>query len=311
MKLSEDQLSFLAEKVEIPDDRLKDDNATMTELKEKVYCDFTLLRSQPMGKLSFSDWKAYLNRRWEHFVFMGGKFNPAGLVQWRSFYGSAKDGRSKKVVCFGIECMKYCSMAITSTKQMMRLLAEKADAFDTDVQAAHIHRDEITQTTNDASAGVQDMKKSISELTDKLSRPANNFRREPVMPDFPDNLYDMRSAIPYPLQKYNPMENPGKVDDPLVELRSGDGLSIITAMQNAQEGRLDAAIYHLCSTHLTAEKGKKTGKKLPELESFLPKLKGTEEDRANALPAAIGTPIGKLQSRLQKLRQDLDRYNVS
>lgn len=313
IKLSAEQLTFIAERVETPDDRLKDENLSMTELKEKVYCNFTLLRNQAVFSLNFEDWKAYLDRRWEHFVHMGGRYNPVGPAfhQWRNLYGSAKNARSKSVVVFSIACMKYCSTAITSAKQIMRSLAEKADAFDAAVQAAHARRDEITETTKDASAKIEGVRKSISELTKKLHRTAYNFPKPPVMPDFPDKADEMRSDIPYPVHDYNPMENPGKVDDQLADLRQGDKLSIIVAMLNAQQGKLDAAIYHKCNQHLSDKKGMKMGDKVPELESFLPKLQGTGEDRADALPALIGAPIGKLQSRLQKRKKELDRYNVS
>jgi hypothetical protein len=87
---------------------------------------------------------------------------------------------------------------------------------------------------------------------------------------------------------------------------------LITAMLNAQDGKFDAALYHICSTQFDAQEkinGKASNKEGPE--SFLPKLHGTEQDKANSLPQSMGRPISRLQSLLQKRRQELIRYNVS
>jgi len=319
IKLTPAQLEFLAERVQKPDDRLKIQNVLkkLTKFKEQIFCDFTLLRCGPLASLSFEDWKAYLDRRWEHFVLMGGRFNPTGgLVHWKNFYGNATEARKVKVVKFGIAAMKYCALAVTSAKQTLRLLAEQADKLDADFESASKTR---LADMEDIQGWPEDrklLKEAIGTLTTKLGRPDSKFPREPVMPEMPEwDAYLTRGSVPYPEGTYNPMANPGKVDDPLLDLIAGSvdaRTELINAMKSAEVGKLDAALYNTCNTQFEAQDKKNANAKNKDgPDGFLPTLTGTEKDKANLLPQSMGRPISRLQSLLLRRRQELVRYHVS
>ena len=111
------------------------------------------------------------------------------------------------------------------------------------------------------------------------------------------------------------MANPGKVDDPLLDLIAGSvdaRTELINAMKSAQDGKLDAALYNTCNTQFEAQDKKNANAKNKDgPDGFLPTLTGTEKDKANLLPQSMGRPISRLQSLLLRRRQELVRYHVS
>jgi hypothetical protein len=236
-------------------------------------------------------------------VFTGGKYSPIGasMGNWRTFYGTSKEARSHKIVKFGVAVMKYCRTAVGSAKQILRTLAGRAEELDARAQDAAKEYETFLEENKALLEKIGEAKNAVNDLCIKLGRTGSKFPAEPNVPKLLE-LESVRDTIPFPRGGYNPLENAFEVDDPLLDV--GEDHPLIKAMLKAQRGLLDADIYVQCKQ--LDEKKDKTGP-----ESLLPRLSGTESDRATSLPKTIGSLINTFQSSLQRRFSDLETHHVS
>ena len=99
----------------------------LVTMRERIYADFTLLRSASVTALDIETWKAFLDRRWKQFVKAGFTMTPGASSPWSDFW---KKRATAAVLRFHTSLPDYCVRAASTTKQKLRELAEKAHASD-------------------------------------------------------------------------------------------------------------------------------------------------------------------------------------
>ena len=105
--------------------------AAMTALEEiaernRIFADFTLLRSKQMVELADQAWMDLQDRRWYQFCELGLTFTPADPL-WTAYF---KNRLKKDTLAFHTTLPAYTSLAVSTTKQKLRVLAVKAEKAD-------------------------------------------------------------------------------------------------------------------------------------------------------------------------------------
>ena len=127
IKLTADQLKFMRERVAEPERRWAGCRDDLIALRERIYADFTLLRSSQMFALSIPQWKDFLDRRWHQFASQEFTMNPVGDSLWVDFW---KNRTKAHVMLFHTTLPPFCDAAVRTTKQKLRILATQAEKSD-------------------------------------------------------------------------------------------------------------------------------------------------------------------------------------
>lgn len=127
INLTADQLKFMRDRVAEPEQRYTGCRDDLIVLRERVYADFTLLRSAQMVALGFEQWKGFLDRRWHQFASHGFTMNPGGDPLWVEFW---KNRTKANVLLFHTTLPPFCDAAVRTTKQKLRILATQAEESD-------------------------------------------------------------------------------------------------------------------------------------------------------------------------------------
>ena len=93
--------------------------------REKIYADFTLLRSKPMIDLSDAAWMDLQDRRWRQYCHVGFSFTPDG--DWKVYM---RNRLIKNCQVFQCDIPAYTKLAVETAKQKLRVFADKADKAD-------------------------------------------------------------------------------------------------------------------------------------------------------------------------------------
>ena len=127
INLTAEQLKFMRDRVAEPEGRWDGCREDLIALRERVYADFTLLRSAQVVALSFEQWKGFLDRRWHQFVSKKFTMNPTDDSLWVAFW---KDRTKANVLVFHTTVPIFCDAAVRTTKQKLRILATQAEKSD-------------------------------------------------------------------------------------------------------------------------------------------------------------------------------------
>ena len=96
--------------------------------REKVFCNFTLLRSKQMTTLKEQEWMDFLDRRWRQYSEYCRFSFGVGLPVWEAFW---KNQTTKATIEFHVSLVSHCAMVVTTVKQKLRDLAERSAKADT------------------------------------------------------------------------------------------------------------------------------------------------------------------------------------
>lgn len=127
INLNAEQLKFMRDRVAEPEPRWTGCREDLIALRERVYADFTLLRSAQMVALSSELWEGFLDRRWHQFASQGFTMNPTGDSLWVDFW---KNRTKASVLSFHTALPPFCDAAVRTTKQKLRKLAIQAEKSD-------------------------------------------------------------------------------------------------------------------------------------------------------------------------------------
>ena len=94
--------------------------------REKIFADFTLLRSKQFTDLPEQAWMDLQDRRWHQYCEAGFSFTPPDPL-WAAYF---KSRMKKDTLIFQTLLPAYTSLAVETTKQKLRELAEKATKAD-------------------------------------------------------------------------------------------------------------------------------------------------------------------------------------
>ena len=117
----------MRERVGQSDTRWQGTAAELVATREKVYCDFTILRASQVTSLSEEEWKLFMDRRWNQFALCGFTMTPPHPSPWLEFW---RTRHAKKTLEFHTKLPAYTRKAVAATKQKLRELADKARAAD-------------------------------------------------------------------------------------------------------------------------------------------------------------------------------------
>jgi len=94
--------------------------------RERIFADFTLLRSKQMVDLTDQAWMDLQDRRWHQYCEAGFSFTPQDQL-WAAYF---KCRMKKETLLFHTLIPAYTRLAVETTKQKLRELAEKATKAD-------------------------------------------------------------------------------------------------------------------------------------------------------------------------------------
>ena len=121
-------MEFMNARVAEPDERWDGNAEDLIHEREKLYADFTLLRSATIKSIKPEEnWKLFLDRRWHQYAEVGFTFSPAKAPAWAAFW---KQRTVKASLVFHVELLQYTRLSVKTAKQKLRQLAEKAEAAD-------------------------------------------------------------------------------------------------------------------------------------------------------------------------------------
>ena len=123
LKMTLKQLDFMRSRVGQHDPLYPLNKQHEIAEREKVFCNFTLLRSKTMTTLPEQEWMDFLDRRWRQYSeFCGFSFG-ANDPAWAAFW---KPQLIRATIEFHASIVPYCALAVITVKQKLRELAEKA-----------------------------------------------------------------------------------------------------------------------------------------------------------------------------------------
>ena len=125
-----DELTFMTKRVGEEDERWQGTPAGLIVQREKIYADFTLLRSAQVRLLKGQDWKDFLDRRWEQYAECGFNFKPPNMQSWTDFWKKARTTPAKAALEKQTALPAYTRKAVQTTKQKLRALAKQAEDGD-------------------------------------------------------------------------------------------------------------------------------------------------------------------------------------
>jgi len=96
--------------------------------REKLFCNFTLLRAKAVTTLSEQQWMDFFDRRWRQYALCGFTFLPLLLSQWAAFW---KSQTVRQTIDFHVKLPEHCAKVVSTIKQKLRDLAERSVQADT------------------------------------------------------------------------------------------------------------------------------------------------------------------------------------
>jgi len=123
LKMTLNQLDFLRDRVGEHDPLYPLNKQHEIAEREKVFCNFTLLRSKTLTTLPEQGWMDFLDRRWRQYSeFCGFSFG-ANDATWAAFW---KPQVIRATVEFHASLVPYCALVVITVKQKLRDLAERS-----------------------------------------------------------------------------------------------------------------------------------------------------------------------------------------
>ena len=126
MKTSWSQVKFMLERVAEDDPLYPRSKDNQIAEREKVFCNYTLLRSQGVSQLPEQAWKDFFDRRWRQFA-LSGYLVLSEDPKWAAYW---KHQTVKATLDFHVKLPLFCTLVVSATKQKLRDLAERSLAQD-------------------------------------------------------------------------------------------------------------------------------------------------------------------------------------